>query len=184
MVCHGGWTRTRLLRHAKNQAGKRCIQQPRVLGGLALAAEGVADNDRDGFKWGIATYQMGVDAIQPDGTLTAEMNRGQRALHYHLYALGPLVMLAEFGAANGMDLYAEDSGAIDRLVKFCTAGLEDPSILEKRTGVAQVYSLPYSGLDIGWAVPYVNRFPDAQLSALLAKAQWTGFWQWGGLPPD
>ncbi len=152
--------------------------------GLALAAEGVADNDRDGFKWGIATYQMGVDAIQPDGTLTAEMNRGQRALHYHLYALGPLVMLAEFGAANGMDLYAEDSGAIHRLVKFCIAGLEDPSILEKRTGVAQVYSLPYSGLDIGWAVPYVKRFPDAQLSALLAKAQWTGFWQWGGLPPD
>jgi poly(beta-D-mannuronate) lyase len=152
--------------------------------GLAVAAEGVADDDRDAFRWGLETYRMGVDAIQPNGTLTAEMNRGQRALHYHLYALGPLIILAEFGEANGMDLYAADGGAIQRLVKFCTAGLVDPSMVEKRTGAKQVVSLPYSGLDIGWAVPYVKRFSDAQLSALLAKAQWTGFWQWGGLPPD
>ena len=152
--------------------------------GLAVAAAGIADQNREDFKWGITAYRMGIDAIQPDGTLKAEMNRAQMALHYHLYALGPLIMLAELGQANGLDLYTEDKGAIHRLAKFCVAGLEDPTILERRTGVVQLVTLPYSGLDIGWAVPYVRRFPNPQLSALIAKAPWVRYTSWGGAPPD
>jgi poly(beta-D-mannuronate) lyase len=152
--------------------------------GLAVAAEAIADNDQDAGQWALYTYRMGLANIQPDGSLKAEMNRGQRALHYHLYALAPLILLAELGEANDIDLYAEDNGAIHRLVKFCEAGLEDPKILEKRTGVAQVVDLPWSGSDIGWAVPYVRRFPDAKLSALIAKAPWVRYTTWGGAPPE
>jgi poly(beta-D-mannuronate) lyase len=112
------------------------------------------------------------------------MDRGQMALHYHLYALAPLIMLAEMGEANRIDLYAENNGALHRLVKLCEAGLEDPTILEKRTGVTQVVTLPYGGSDIGWAVPYVRRFPDANLSALIAKAPWVRYTTWGGEPPE
>jgi len=151
--------------------------------GLAVAAEGIADNDAGAFRWGMETYRRGVDSIQPDGSLVAEMYRGQMALHYHLYALGPLILLAELGEANGKDLYAEDGGAIHRLVKLCTDGLEDPTIFEKRVGVKQVVSLPYGGEDVGWAVPYVRRFPDAQLEAMLAKAPWVRYTTWGGEPP-
>lgn len=152
--------------------------------GLALAAAGVADNDTEGFKWGIVAYRRGLDAIQPDGSLTAEMNRAQMALHYHLYAVGPLIVLAEFGEVNGLDLYAENSGAIHRLVKFCIAGLKNPPLLEKRTGVPQVVPHPLAGLEIGWGVPYVHHFPNQQISSLIAEAEWTRFWQWGGAPPD
>jgi poly(beta-D-mannuronate) lyase len=152
--------------------------------GLAVAAEAIADNDNDAGGWALHAYRMGIANIQPDGTLKAEMNRGQRALHYHLYALAPLILLAELGEANGIDLYAENNGAIHRLVKFCEAGLADPTLLEKRTGVAQVVELPWSGSDIGWAVPYVRRFPDAKLSALIAKAPWVRYTTWGGAPPD
>lgn len=152
--------------------------------GLAVAAAGIADNDRGDFHWGMVAYQMGLESIQPDGSLVAEMNRGRMALHYHLYALGPLVMLAELGEANGLDLYSEENGAIHRLVKFCAGILEDPTIIEKRTGVPQQVPNPMGGADIGWAVPYVHRFPDPKLSALIAKAAWTRFWQWGGAPPD
>jgi poly(beta-D-mannuronate) lyase len=152
--------------------------------GLAIAAAAIACNSPKDFEAGISAYRSGLDAIQPDGSLTDEMNRGQMALHYHLYALAPLIMLAELGEANGLDLYAEHQGAIHRLVNFCLAGLEDPSLLEKRTGVAQVATLPYAGSDIGWAVPYVRRFPNAQLSALLAKAPWVRYTSWGGAPPN
>jgi len=41
-----------------------------------------------------------------------------------------------------------------------------------------------AGATIGWAVPYVKRHPDAQLSAWIAQAEYTGFRKWGGLPPD
>jgi poly(beta-D-mannuronate) lyase len=152
--------------------------------GLAVAAAGIADNNPGDFQWGINAYKMGIDAIQPDGSLKAEMNRAQMALHYHLYALAPLIILAELGEANGLDLYAEDKGAIHRLVNFCVAGLEDPTLLQKRTGVAQVVTLPYGGSDIGWAVPYVRRFPNQQLSSLVAKAPWVRYTSWGGAPPD
>lgn len=152
--------------------------------GLAIAAEAIADNDHDAGAWALNAYRIGIDAIQPDGSLRAELNRGQMALHYHLYALAPLIMIAELAEANGIDSYADDDGALHRLVNFCLAGLADPTILEKRTGVKQVVSLPYSGSDIGWAVPYVKRFPNAKLSELIAKAPWVRYTSWGGAPPE
>ena len=151
---------------------------------LSIAAEGIATNDHDAERWAFDAYRIGLAAIQPDGSLPQEMNRGQMALHYHLYALAPMILLAEFAEANQIDLYAENNGAIHRLVGFCVAGLEDPTLLQKRTGVAQVVSQPYSGPDIGWAVPYLRRFPNPKLSALLAKAQWVRYTTWGGAPPD
>jgi poly(beta-D-mannuronate) lyase len=151
--------------------------------GLAVAAAGIADSDGIAFRWGLDTYKRGVDSIQPDGSLLAEMYRAQMALHYHLYALGPLILLAELGEANGLHAYEEDDGAIHRLVRFCVAGLEKPAIFEKRVGVKQVFSQPYEGEDIGWAVPYARRFPNASLEAMLRKAPWVRYTTWGGEPP-
>jgi poly(beta-D-mannuronate) lyase len=81
-------------------------------------------------------------------------------------------------------LYEERDGALHRLINFCVAGLEDPTLLQKKTGVPQVIPHPLTGLEIGWAVPYVRRFPDPRISSLLSSAQWTRFWQWGGSPPN
>ena len=152
--------------------------------GLSLAAGGIATGDPDEFLWGMSTYERGLYAIQLDGSLDAEMGRGRRALHYQLYALGPLVMLAELGAANGLDLYAEREGAIHRLVQFDVAAMKDPKLIVTRTGEQQDTTPPFSGLDIGWAVPYVHRFPNADLTSFIAQAPWVSFWQWGGAPPD
>lgn len=154
--------------------------------GLALAAEGIADNDQDDFIWGLATYRMGIDAIQPDGSLIAEMARAARALHYQLYALGPLVMIAELGEANSIPMYAQKDGALHRLVRFNIAAMQDPTLIAERAGIQQDIAQPYtySGLEIGWAVPWVRRFPNSQLSTWIAQAPWVNFWQWGGAPPD
>jgi len=152
--------------------------------GLAVAASGVARNDARDFMWGVDAYQTGVGEIQPSGVLMRELGRAGMALHYHLYALAPLIMIAELGEANGMDLYAEDKGAIHRLVTISEAGLKDPGIFKKATGVEQNVPDAISGAEIGWAVPYVKRFPDAQLSQWIAQAKTTRFWQWGGLPPE
>jgi poly(beta-D-mannuronate) lyase len=112
------------------------------------------------------------------------MARAGRTLHYHLYALAPLIMIAELAEANGIDLYSYNNGAIHRLVNLCIAGLRDPAIFAKATGVQQdIVAGQYSGADIGWAVSYVKRFPSPQLSAWIAQAGTIRFWQWGGLPP-
>jgi poly(beta-D-mannuronate) lyase len=118
--------------------------------GVELAAIGVAANNRKDFDWAMAAYDNGVDQIQPDGSLPLEMARGGRALHYHLYALAPLVLIAEFGEANHLDLYAHANGAIHRLVNFSIAGLSDPTPFAKATGMQQEIPKIISGDQIGW----------------------------------
>jgi len=152
--------------------------------GVELAAAGIAANDRKLFDWGIETYRAGVSQIQPDGSLPLEMRRGQRALHYHLYALAPLIYLAEFGEAKGLDLYAERDGAIRKLASLCAQGLEDNSFFVKSTGIAQdTPNGPPAAEQISWAKLYVARFPDRQLSVMLAQAKSLSYMYLGGLPP-
>ena len=151
--------------------------------GFAIAAAGVASNDAKFFRWGMDAYREGIRDITPEGTLPREMDRAGRALHYHLAALAPLVMLAEFGEANGEDLYAERDFAIKRLVPRCISGLEDPAYFVQKTGVKQDMPGEITAGEMGWAVPYVRRFPDPRISALLAKAPSTRYTTWGGLPP-
>lgn len=155
----------------------------RYWAGFAIATAGLAANDRHLFEWGVDAYKHGVHDIQKDGTLPNEMARGQRALHYHLYALAPLVFLAEFGEANGLDLYAERDYAIRRLVALCVQGLEDPSFFQKRTGIPQVTAPDIEAGDIGWAQPWLRHFPDPEIAKLLARAPWLNYTAWGGLPP-
>lgn len=155
----------------------------RYWAGFAVAAAGIALDDRNHFLWGIDSYKAGADQIQPDGTLPHELARAGMALHYHLYALAPLVMIAELASANHTDLYSYRYNAIERLARICEAGLRNPALFAKATGVPQNLPDPISGFEIGWAVPYVKHFPDAQLSAWIAQASTVRFWQWGGLPP-
>ena len=104
--------------------------------GVELAAIGVVADDRKDFDWAMATYDNGVDQIQRDGALPLEMARGSRALHYHLYALAPLVLLAEFGEANHLDLYAHANGAIHRLVELFDRGTPGSCTLHQSYGRA------------------------------------------------
>jgi poly(beta-D-mannuronate) lyase len=151
--------------------------------GVELAAIGVAANNRRDFDWAMSTYDNGVDQIQPDGALPLEMARGGRALHYHLYALAPLVLLAEFGEANHLDLYAHANGAIHRLVNFSVAGLQDPTPFVKATGVQQEIPKTINGDQIGWAPPYAQRFPNPALERMIKAATNLSVYYLGGLPP-
>ena len=152
--------------------------------GVEISAAGIAANDRRLFDWGMETYHVGVAQIEPDGSLPLEMRRGQRALHYHLYALAPLVYLAEFGEDNGLNLYAEHNYALKKLVELSTHGLEDNSFFVKDTGIAQdTPKGPPTAEEISWARLYVSRFPDPAISQLLAKAPSLSYMYLGGLPP-
>jgi len=152
--------------------------------GLAISAAGIAAEDRKLFNWGMNAYREAARDITNDGTLPLEMQRAGRALYYHLYALAPLVMLAELGESNGIDLYAEKHHAIQRLVDRCAAGLQDPSYFVQHTGVPQDMPTDLDAWEIGWAKPYIRRFPNPNLSSLLSKAPDLSYTTWGGLPPE
>jgi len=151
--------------------------------GVQVAAIAIAANDRKMFDWAVAAYRNGARQITPEGTLPEEMRRGQRALHYHLYAASPLVYLAEFGEDNGIDLYAENNGALKLLVRRATEGLAGSGYFDQQTGIHQdAPNGPPTGEEIGWAKLYVKRFPDPAISVLIAKANSLYYMYLGGLP--
>jgi poly(beta-D-mannuronate) lyase len=152
--------------------------------GFAVAAAAIANDDHELFQWAMDAYRQGVNEIGQNGTLPMEMARGQLALRSHLRALAALVMLAEFGEVNGVDLYAEHNFAIRRLVTLCVSGLGDTSFFQQQTGVVQVPEPEIQPWEISWAQPYTHRFPNAEISGLLAKASRLNYTMLGGLPPS
>jgi poly(beta-D-mannuronate) lyase len=169
--------------HRKNSAGD-AQNNHLYWAGVEVAAAGIAANDRRLFDWGIETYQVGISQIQPDGSLPQEMRRGQRALHYHLYALAPLVYLGEFGEENGLHSYADRDYAIKKLANLCVEGLEDNGFFVKATGIPQdTPNGPPAAEQISWAKIYLARFPNAQLAKLLDEAKSMSYMYLGGLPP-
>ena len=137
---------------------------------LAVAAAGAAAHDRALFGRGVARGRIGIAQIGPDGFMPLELARGAMALHYHLFALAPLVMLAELCEANGVDLYSENSDAIRRLANRVLEGLVDPAAFSTAAGVTQQVRPP-RGPDLAWAEPYYARFHDRRLIPLLAAAR-------------
>lgn len=151
---------------------------------VEISAAGIAANNRPLFNWGMDAYLAGVAEIQPNGSLPLEMKRGQRALHYHLFAAAPLVYLAEFGEDNGLNLYAEHNWALKKLAELSTQGLVDDSFFLKVTGIAQdTPKGPPTAEQISWAKIYAARFPDPIISKLLAQAPSLSYMYLGGLPP-
>ncbi|MFO1350178.1 MAG: alginate lyase family protein [Gammaproteobacteria bacterium] len=140
----------------------------RYWNGLGVAVAGIVNQRRDLFDWGMASARVGIAQIGADGILPVELSRGKRARDYHLYALAPLIMLAELGAANGVDLYGENQSALQRLVRLVVTSIDDPSYIAQRAGAAQV-PYPNGQRDppssrMAWLAPYLARFPDAALA--------------------
>jgi len=153
--------------------------------GFSVMAAGIASDDQKLYDWGVGTYKDGVGRIAADGTLPLEMARGQRALHYHLFALAPLVTMAEMGEANGLDLYSFDHNKLHLLVSRSMAGLVDNHYFSSRAGTEQ--DTPENGRiksdDVVWVTPYLRRFPDSGIQQLLNKGGSRPFGYLGGMPP-
>lgn len=154
----------------------------RYWAGFEVMAAGVAADRPDLFDWGIRSFDIGADQIRADGTLPLEMARRSLALHYHVFAAAPLVAMAELAAANGVDLYSRNDHALARLVDRAVAGITAPDWFAAKAGVAQA-PIKLDADNIAWAAPFARRFPNPQLTMLLAKTQSRSMLYLGGLPP-
>jgi poly(beta-D-mannuronate) lyase len=69
------------------------------------------------------------------------------------------------------------------LVKVSVAGLQYPTPFEKATGVPQEIPEVITGDQIGWAPPYLQRFPNPVLERYVKIAPSLSVYYLGGLPP-
>lgn len=124
--------------------------------GLLSYSAGLAVRDRRLIDAGLQDYRDGLASIGDDGSLSEEMKRGRKALHYHNFAVAPLVELAEIGEVHGLPLYDEAGGALRRLaVKVCSGVLDIKSF---NSGDVQD---PIGVKDLVWLAFYARRFPGS-----------------------
>lgn len=110
------------------------------------------------FRWAMSRAKTGLVQIEDDGTMPLEVRRSSRAQTYHLFAAIPLVMLAELGANNGVNLYNYNNGALHRLVNLNIMQYFNPEYLTHRAGARQhIDRKLFSGL-LSWLEPYNTRF--------------------------
>jgi poly(beta-D-mannuronate) lyase len=136
----------------------------RYWAGLATAGAGLAAGSQKLLDWGLGSAELGLAQVDADGALPLELSRGKRALYYHAYALGPLLMLAEIGAANGRSLDGLHGGALHRLVRFTLSAIDRPEHIAAKAGEPQEPLGRDGGAfdksDVAWLEIYNARHPD------------------------
>lgn len=128
--------------------------------GLAVTATGAVTGNARCLAWGRKVFDAAMAQIRPDGVLPHELERAGRALHYHLYAAAPLVMMAS--------IFDVQAPQLDRLVAFSVAGVADPSTFATMTGVEQ----EWSGGVPGWIAIYVRHGGRVAVPVKLPAVNW------------
>lgn len=149
--------------------------------GLTNMLNGVVLDRSSLFQKGVRAYRLALTEMRSDGVLPRELTRGKHALHYHNFALIPLVFIAEIAARQGINLYSKKSrkdnggGAdIHKLVDLIIRSIEDPGFFEafypgkpaKRVGKLSRY---VSDADMVWMEPYYARFREPRLPRMLSQ---------------
>ncbi len=120
----------------------------------AVMAASVVVDRRDLFDWSVAQLRIGISQVDAEGYLPNELRRETRALAYHNYSMGPLLMMLAFAQANGVDLRGENHQAIQRLATRVEQGIEDPERFEEKTGFEQELEDLQEDGKFAWLEPY------------------------------
>lgn len=125
----------------------------------SVMASAVILNRRDLFDWSIEQYRHAMQQVDAEGYLPLELSRQTRALAYHNYSLGPLLMIAAFARANQLDLSAEQPDPMPKLVGQVVAGLQDPTLFQEKTGYPQTLEDLNDSSKLAWLEPYCALYP-------------------------
>ncbi|WP_162848846.1 alginate lyase family protein [Stakelama pacifica] len=149
--------------HVNGVTNNTARNNHRYWAGLAAIAVSMDTGDVSLGAFGLESARVGIAQVTSDGVLPLELDRKSRAAHYHLYAAAPLVMTAAIARANGIDLYAEQHGALHRLVRFATEAVIWPGRIEALAHARQdVFNLNSSiaQQNLAWFEFYARDFPN------------------------
>lgn len=105
--------------------------------GLGLATVGLATGSDAHWQAGLAIRNKALAGIRSDGALPLELARGRLALHYHVFATTPIVILDWLASAHGAPASPQAQTARNRLIALTLTGLTKPERFAELTGQAQ-----------------------------------------------
>jgi poly(beta-D-mannuronate) lyase len=125
---------------------------------LAATSIGVLSNDDKLFRYGVEVFKQAVGQEDESGAFPLEMARHENAIHYQAFALQPLIMIAEFGERQHVDMYGvtERGRTIRNAVMFLGQAMADPTVVKKYTD--DVQKTHFSPGDIAELEFYLARF--------------------------
>jgi poly(beta-D-mannuronate) lyase len=137
---------------------------------LAATSIGVTAGDDKLFRFGIATYKETIGTIDAQGALPREMVRHENATHYQGFALQPLVLIAEFAARQGIDLYSYKANGhtLRDAIVFFGRAVDDPSLILPYTHDPQAGH--FGPGDFAEFAFYTARFGDDGLPPAILNA--------------
>ena len=127
----------RVVRHQIDRYSARNHNNHYYWAGATVMAVALAAEDKTLMQIARKTFETGIDEIRDDGSLPREAARKQQALHYHAFALTPLVLMAEMAHMAGEEWYAYRPDRLPLLASLVLRGTEDPAAAEKQFGSAQ-----------------------------------------------
>jgi poly(beta-D-mannuronate) lyase len=131
---------------------------------------GIALNNRSYYKYGIQNFKKAMKQVTEDGALPLELKRKSMAFHYHLFALLPLVMIAETAKENGYNLYKYNNNALLKLINFTLNDLDNNQRkTTELTAIDQNLDRAVNSGQLAWLVPYYNSKKDERALKWILK---------------
>jgi hypothetical protein len=110
--------------YADSAGGRTRVNNHRYWDGFHVGKASVILQNQRLFDWAMEGLIIGLDQVTEDGILPREYERGSMAYKYHVYAVAPLVGLAELAIDNPGNMaeyfypYAYNEGALPRLINM------------------------------------------------------------------
>ncbi|WP_296038697.1 alginate lyase family protein [uncultured Agrobacterium sp.] len=145
----------------------------RAWAGLAAAQVGAIANRQDLLDWGAQTNEMLICSANDDGSLPEEMKRKDKALHYQLHAVAPIVVTAQILAASIPGAPSVCQGKLDKIVDFTIAALTNPALVTDLADAKQSFQTRREKLrsfQVAWLEPYLYLQRDDKQALDLANS--------------
>lgn len=165
-----GWLKrlagsTREFYEKKRQSKSVAPNNIQYWGSLGVAMAAIATDDAGALNWAVEAVRLGACQATAEGALPRELARKKRALHYHLFAIAPLVALAEIAERNGLPGYSACDGALHRIIAFTLRSLRNPEEMAALAGAEQLSEGELrSNTALAWLEIYWARFAGASWS--------------------
>jgi len=134
----------------------------RVWAGAGAALHALLQKDPTSLRFQDQVWREAIAAIHDDGTIDAEVGRGQRALIYHMYSFAALQVLRSARVSLGFPESSQERERIDRLVDLIARNLCDSDELSGKAGMKQE---PPSN----WDFRVTNAFNSAAENAMWSR---------------
>jgi poly(beta-D-mannuronate) lyase len=105
-----------------------------IWSGVAAASYALLYKDEQSLRYESDVWKYGIASIRADGFVDRELQRGARALLYHVYNLSALMTLRAFREALGEPTTSRERDALRRMADRVGASLCDSSAIAAASG--------------------------------------------------